>query len=226
MEGILLTEAHRVGWARGRAGGTGDWVGQGTVLLGVECSRLLLLLLLWLGIAVVLDGRDVQWWRRLHRVTGEGWWPHLRRKVDRTFEGYIAAKGAYQQVVSVVGAVGEATRLFVIEFTPGSGVGAVGITAIRVVGGEVGGSTTDVWSEELGRTIFELSAKLEVVLSETSILILEFTDAVQRTHLVVGHVHSCLEPRDRLLELREREEFVNTDANGRTIGRRMCTCST
>ena len=50
-----------------------------------------------------------------------------------------------------------------------------------------------------------LSAKLYDILSETGILLLELADPIQRTHLVVGETDSCLEPRDRLLELgRER----------------------
>ena len=55
-----------------------------------------------------------------------------------------------------VGAVGEASRLFLIELAPVSG-GVVGIAAIRVGGGKVGGSTNDVWPEELGGAILELS---------------------------------------------------------------------
>ena len=38
---------------------------------------------------------------------------------------------------------------------------------------------------------------------------------------VIDNVHSCLEPRDHLLELGEREDVVNTDANGGTIERRI-----
>jgi len=155
---------YRVGWARRRAGGAGDRVGQRTVLLGVECPRLLLLLvlllllLLWLRVARVLEGRDVEWWWRGHGVAGESWRPRLCGSVDRMFEGSVEGR-TYQQVVSVsVGAVGEPSRLFVVEFTPGSSVGAVGITAIRVVEGEVRCATTDIWSEELGGTILELSA--------------------------------------------------------------------
>jgi len=135
--------------------------------------------------------------------------------------------GTYQQVVSVsVGAIGESTRLFVIEFTPSGGVRAVGITAIRVVEGEVGGSTTDIGSEELGGTILVLSSQVDEVLAETGILLLELPNTVQRTHLVIGEVHGCLEPGDCLFEL----------GGGGVMSKRMqmrkrsdgewCTCST
>lgn len=135
--------------------------------------------------------------------------------------------GTYQQVVSVgVGAVGEPTRFFVVEFSPSSGTDGAGIAAVGVVWREVGGSTTDVWSEELGGPIFELSAQLEDVLAETGVLLLEIPDAAQGVHFVVGEAHRGLEPGDGLLEL--GEAGVSADANG-TIGRRNgdgCTCST
>ena len=76
---------YRVGRARGRTGGAGDRVGEGTVLMRVERSGLLLLLLLG---SVVLEGGDVEWWRRGHGATREGIWPGLQRgEVDREFEG-------------------------------------------------------------------------------------------------------------------------------------------
>lgn len=65
----------------------------------------------------------------------------------------------YKQVVPVgVGTIGEAARLFVFEFTPGSGIGAVGVATIGIIWREVGGSTTDIRPEELSGTIVELSA--------------------------------------------------------------------
>lgn len=170
----------RVGGARRRAGGAGDGVGEGTVLMRVERSGLLLLLLLG---SVVLQGGDVEWWRRGHGATREGCW-------------------SGQQVVPVsVGAIGEASGFFVFKFTPSSGIGTVGLATIGIIWGEFGGSTTDVWSEELSRTILELSAQLDEVLSKTGILLFEFADAIQRTHFIVREAHSCLKPCDCLLEL-------------------------
>lgn len=127
----------RVGGARRRAGGAGDGVGEGTVLMRVERSGLLLLLLLG---SVVLEGGDVEWWRRGHGATREGCW-------------------SGQQVVPVrVGAIGEASGFFVFKFAPTAIIGTVGLAAIGIIWGEFGGSTTDVWSEELSRTIIEVPA--------------------------------------------------------------------
>ena len=110
--------------------------------------------------------------------------------------------GTYQHIVSVrVGAVGEAARLFVVKVCPAGTVDTVGVAAVGVVWGKVGGSTTDVWPEELGGPILEFSAKFGNLLAETSILVLEFPDTVHGTHFVVGEAHGCLEPSDRLFEL-------------------------
>lgn len=99
----------RVGGARRRAGGAGDGVGEGTVLMRVERSGLLLLLLLG---SVILEGGDVEWWRRGHGATREGCW-------------------SGQQVVPVsVGAIGEASGFFVFIFTPSGGIGTVGLATI------------------------------------------------------------------------------------------------
>ena len=134
-----------------------------------------------------------------------------RRRVDKVLGGGCTA-GTYQHIVPVgVGAVGEASRLFVIEFTPGGGGGAVGVAAIRVVGGEVGGSAANVWSEELGGAIVKLSAQLDDVLAETGILLLELADAIQGTHVIVGETHRSLESGHRLLELGERVRRCGSD---------------
>lgn len=216
MEG---TFPYRVGRARRRAGGAGDRVGQRTVLLRVEYPRLLLLLLLC---SRVLEGGDVEWWRRGHGGTREGWWPRLGRKGVNGVQGYVEEKGAYQQIVPVgVGAIGEPTRFFVFKFTPCSGIRGVGITAIGIVWRDVGSPPADIRSEELSRTIVELSAELENFLSEAGILVLELPDTVQRTHFIVREADSCLEPRDRLLELRGME-----GQRMRSDGEIGSTCST
>jgi hypothetical protein len=49
-------------------------------------------------------------------------------------------------------------RTFCIRIHPRRRYWPVGIATIGIVGGEVGGSTTDVRSEELSRTILEFSA--------------------------------------------------------------------
>lgn len=67
-----------------------------------------------------------------------------------------------------------------IKFTPAGG-GTVNVAAIRIVGGKVGGSTTNVWLEELRGAILGL--------------LLEFSDTVQPTHIVVGEAHHSLEFR-------------------------------
>ena len=132
----------------------------------------------------------------------------MRRSVDTT-----KRRRAYQQVVSVsVGAVGEATRLFVIEISPTVGIDAVRIAAIGVVWRKVRGPTTDVWSKELSGTVLELSAELSNVLSETSVLFLELPNTVHGTHVIIGEAHRRLEPSDGLLEL--RREKVRTEAKG------------
>ena len=89
---------------------------------------------------------------------------------------------------------------FCMRNPPDSGVGTAGITTVRIVWGEVGGSTTDIWSEELSGTVLELSLELDVVLPETGDLFLKPTNTVQRAHSVVGEAHCCLEPSDRLFE--------------------------
>ena len=99
-------------------------------------------------------------------------------EVDRTFETSIGAKGewTYQHIVPVrIGAIGKPGRLLYSK-PSGSGVGTAGITTVRIVWGEVGGSTTDILSEELSGTILELSLELDVVLPETGDLFLKPTD--------------------------------------------------
>ena len=150
-------------------------------------------------------------------------------EVDRTFETSIGAKGewTYQHIVPVrIGAIGEPSRLFVFEIPPGSGVGTVGITTIRIVWGEVGGSTTDIWSEELSGTVLELSAELDVVLPETGVLFLKFTNTVQRAHFIVGKAHGCLEPSDRLFELGKKGGCKRKQIRGSIEWRKGDTCST
>ena len=113
-------------------------------------------------------------------------------------------EGTHQQIVPVrVRAVGEPTRFFVFEITPGIGIGTVRIATVGIVWGDVGGSSTDIGSKELSRAIVELPAKVDDVLSETDILFLKLADAIQRAHLVVGEADSSLEPCDCLLKLGE-----------------------
>ena len=154
----------------------------------------------------------MEWWRRRHGGTGEGWWPRLRRgKVDDARGIRVQGSGTYQQIISInVGAIGQPTGFFVFEITPGGGVRSVGITAIGIVRGDVGGATADIRSQELSRTIVVLSAQLDDVLSETGILFLEFTDTVQRTHFVVGEANGCLEPSHSLFELGRGSANGNT----------------